>query len=59
MNRPVAHSQQMRKKTTSLRTGGGGAVCLTRARSPMQRNKEGKRAGERFQKHRVFRRTQR
>jgi hypothetical protein len=35
------------------------AVCLTRARSPMQRNKEGRRAGERFQKFRVFRRTQR
>jgi hypothetical protein len=29
-------------------------VCLTRARSPMQRNKEGRRAGERFQKFRVF-----
>jgi hypothetical protein len=34
-------------------------VCLTRARSPMQRNNEGRRAGERFQKLRVFRRTQR
>jgi hypothetical protein len=29
-------------------------VCLTRARSPMQRTKEGRRAGERFQKFRVF-----
>jgi hypothetical protein len=28
------------------------AVCLTRARSPMQ--KEGKRAGEQFQKIRIF-----
>jgi hypothetical protein len=35
------------------------AVCLTWARSPMQRNKEGRRAGERFQKLRVFRRAQR
>jgi hypothetical protein len=35
------------------------AVCLTRARSPMQRNKEGRRAGERFQKLRVFWRAQR
>jgi hypothetical protein len=26
------------------------AVCLTRARSPTSRSKEGKRAGERFQK---------
>jgi hypothetical protein len=34
------------------------AVCLTRASSPMQRNKEGRRAGEWFQKLRVFRRTQ-
>jgi hypothetical protein len=35
------------------------AVCLTRARSPMKRNKEGKRAGERFQKARVLWRTER
>jgi hypothetical protein len=35
------------------------AVCLTRARSPKQKNKEGKRAGEWFQKARAFRRTQR
>jgi hypothetical protein len=35
------------------------AVCLTRARSSMQRNQEGRRAGERFQKFRVFWRTQR
>jgi hypothetical protein len=34
-------------------------ICLTRARSPMQRNKEGRRAGERFQKLRVFQRMQR
>jgi hypothetical protein len=34
-------------------------VCLTRARSLMLRNQEGRRAGERFQKFRVFRRTQR
>jgi hypothetical protein len=26
------------------------AVCLTRARSPKQKNKEGRRAGERFEK---------
>lgn len=32
------------------------AVCLTRASSPMQ--KEGRRAGERFQKIRVFQRKQ-
>jgi hypothetical protein len=54
MNRLVAHLQQMRKKTTSLCTIGGSAVRLTRARSPMQRNKEGRRAGERFQKLRVL-----
>ena len=35
------------------------AVCLTRARSPMKRNKEGRRAGERFQNARVLRRTER
>jgi hypothetical protein len=34
-------------------------VCLTRARSPMKRNKEGRRAGERFQNVRVLRRTKR
>ena len=34
------------------------AVCLTRARSPKQKNKEGKRADERFEKVRVFRCTQ-
>jgi hypothetical protein len=36
------------------------AVCLTRARSPTSRSKEGRRAGERFQKEaRVLRRTER
>jgi hypothetical protein len=36
------------------------AVCLTRARSPTSRSKEGKRAGERFQKEaRVSRRAER
>jgi hypothetical protein len=36
------------------------AVCLTRARSPMSRSKEGRRAGERFQKEaRVLRRAER
>jgi hypothetical protein len=36
------------------------AVCLTRARSPTNRSKEGRRAGERFQKEaRVLRRTER
>jgi hypothetical protein len=35
------------------------AVCLTRARSPMTRNKEGRRAGERFQNARVLRHTER
>jgi hypothetical protein len=35
------------------------AVCLTRARSPMKRNKEGRRAGERFQNVRVLWRTER
>jgi hypothetical protein len=34
------------------------AVCLTRARSPKQKNKEGRRAGECFEKVRVFRHTQ-
>jgi hypothetical protein len=34
------------------------AVCLTQARSPMQSNKEGRQAGERFQKLSVFWRTQ-
>jgi hypothetical protein len=34
------------------------AVCLTRARSPTNRSKEGRRAGEQFQKEaRVLRRT--
>jgi hypothetical protein len=36
------------------------AVCLTRARSPMSRSKEGRRANERFQKEaRVLRRAER
>jgi hypothetical protein len=35
------------------------AVCLTRARSLMKKNKEGRRAGERFQNARVLRRTER
>jgi hypothetical protein len=36
------------------------AVCLTRARSPMSRSKEGRRANEWFQKEaRVLRRTER
>jgi hypothetical protein len=36
------------------------AVCLTRARSPTSRSKEGRRAGERFQKEaRVLRRGER
>jgi hypothetical protein len=36
------------------------AVCLTRARSPTSRSKEGRRAGERFQKEaRVLRRVER
>jgi hypothetical protein len=36
------------------------AVCLTWARSPTNRSKEGRRAGERFQKEaRVLRRTER
>jgi hypothetical protein len=36
------------------------AVCLTRARSPMSRSKEGRRANERFQKDaRVLRRAER
>jgi hypothetical protein len=35
------------------------AVCLTRARSLMQKNKEHRRASEQFQKVRVFWRTQR
>jgi hypothetical protein len=36
------------------------AVCLTRARSPTSRSKEGRRAGEWFQKEaRVLRRTER
>jgi hypothetical protein len=35
------------------------AVCLTRARSPMKRHKEGRRAGERFQNVRILRRTER
>jgi hypothetical protein len=36
------------------------AVCLTRARSPTSRNKEGSRADERFQKEaRVLRHTER
>jgi hypothetical protein len=36
------------------------AVCLTRARSPTSRSKEGRRADERFQKEaRVLRRTER
>jgi hypothetical protein len=33
------------------------AVCLTRARSPMNRSKEGRRAGEQLQNARVLRRT--
>ena len=33
-------------------------VWLTRARSPKQKNKEGRREGERFEKARVFQRTQ-
>jgi hypothetical protein len=35
------------------------AVCLTRARSPMKRNKEGSRVGKWFQNVRVLRRTER
>jgi hypothetical protein len=35
------------------------AVCLTLARSPMNRSKEGRRAGEQVQNARVWQRTER
>jgi hypothetical protein len=35
------------------------AVCLTQVRSPMNRSKEGRRAGEQVQNARVLRRTER